>query len=193
MVAVAFILATSVVEAVAPSSRSNALGELRASTTSTVTRYQTARQFAITSCAISWATSTVRILDGGSCAKALVERAAKTVAETANVVSFMACMLVLYCAFRAFGGGRSVNFLFPISITDVTKVYSGGVEALRGISLDCAAGRITALLGRSGCGKTTLLNLCGAMDFPTTGEVSLAGEFTSKLGDAGLTQLRRHK
>jgi putative ABC transport system ATP-binding protein len=80
-----------------------------------------------------------------------------------------------------------------ISIRDVTKIYPGGVEALRGVSLDCAAGQVTALLGRSGCGKTTLLNLCGAMDFPTTGEVRLAGELTSTLSDSGLTQLRRHK
>jgi len=83
--------------------------------------------------------------------------------------------------------------MIPISIRDVTKVYSGGVEALRGVSLDCVAGQVTALLGRSGCGKTTLLNLCGAMDFPTTGQVSLAGQITAGLGDTGLTQLRRHK
>ena len=80
-----------------------------------------------------------------------------------------------------------------ISIRDVTKVYDGGVEALRGVSLECAAGQVTALLGRSGCGKTTLLNLCGAMDFPTTGEVRVAGQVTSKLDDSGLTQLRRNK
>jgi putative ABC transport system ATP-binding protein len=83
--------------------------------------------------------------------------------------------------------------LLPISIRDVTKVYEGGLEALRGVSLQCPAGQVTALLGRSGCGKTTLLNLCGAMDFPTTGEVTLAGQLTSNLGDAELTQLRRHK
>ena len=82
---------------------------------------------------------------------------------------------------------------FPISIRDATKVYEGGVEALRGVSLDCAPGQITALVGRSGCGKTTLLNLCGAMDFPTAGEVKIAGLETSRLGDAELTSLRRNK
>lgn len=80
-----------------------------------------------------------------------------------------------------------------ISVREVTKIYEGGVEALRGVSLECTPGHVTALLGRSGCGKTTLLNLCGAMDFPTTGEVRVAGEITSKLDDAGLTKLRRHR
>jgi ABC-type lipoprotein export system ATPase subunit len=83
--------------------------------------------------------------------------------------------------------------LSPITVRDITKVYEGGVEALRGVSLECAAGKVTALLGRSGCGKTTLLNLCGAMDFPSTGEVRLAGELTTRLGDTGLTKLRREK
>jgi len=83
--------------------------------------------------------------------------------------------------------------LFPVSILNATKVYPGGVEALRGVSLECKAGTVTALLGRSGCGKTTLLNLCGAMDFPTTGEVKIAGLDTTGLDDARLTHLRRTK
>ena len=78
-----------------------------------------------------------------------------------------------------------------VSVRDVTKTYEGGVEALRGVTLDFAAGQVTALLGRSGCGKTTLLNMCGAMDFPSTGEVHVAGRLTSKLSDAELTALRR--
>ncbi len=73
------------------------------------------------------------------------------------------------------------------------KVYEGGVEALRGVSMEFHAGEIVALLGRSGCGKTTLLNMCGAMDFPTTGEVEVAGKLTGKLNDAELTDLRRHR
>jgi putative ABC transport system ATP-binding protein len=80
-----------------------------------------------------------------------------------------------------------------VAIRDVRKVYEGGVEALRGVSLELAAGQVTALVGRSGCGKTTLLNLCGAMDFPTSGEVEVTGLVTSGLGDAALTGLRRGK
>ncbi len=80
-----------------------------------------------------------------------------------------------------------------VSVRNVHKTYPGGVEALRGVSLELPAGKITALVGRSGCGKTTLLNLCGAMDFPTSGEVEIAGLVTTRLGDAALTGLRRNK
>jgi ABC-type lipoprotein export system ATPase subunit len=84
-------------------------------------------------------------------------------------------------------------FRTAIEVREVTKVYEGGVEALRGVSIEFHAGEVVALLGRSGCGKTTLLNLCGAMDFPTSGEIQVAGSVTSKLNDAELTALRRNK
>ncbi len=80
-----------------------------------------------------------------------------------------------------------------VRVCEVRKVYPGGVVALGGVSLDLMAGEITALVGRSGCGKSTLLNLCGAMDFPTSGVVEVAGLVTTGLGDAALTGLRRRK
>jgi len=86
---------------------------------------------------------------------------------------------------------KSTPNISGISVRDVTKTYQGGVEALRGVSIEIDSGRVTALLGRSGCGKTTLLNLCGAMDFPTTGEVLIAGQSTAALDDKKLTALRR--
>ena len=65
------------------------------------------------------------------------------------------------------------------------------LEALREVSLVLEPGTITALVGRSGCGKTTLLNLAGAMDFPTSGEVLIDGRVTSALHEDELTALRR--
>lgn len=80
-----------------------------------------------------------------------------------------------------------------VAIRKARKTYEGGVEALRGVSLDLHPRTITALVGRSGCGKTTLLNLCGAMDFPDSGEVEIAGLITKGLADKELTNLRRQK
>jgi ABC-type lipoprotein export system ATPase subunit len=78
----------------------------------------------------------------------------------------------------------------------VSKTYPGDgqpLEVLHDVSLSVHAGSVTALLGRSGCGKTTLLNLAGAMDFPTAGEILIDGRATTSLGDAELTLLRRRR
>ncbi len=78
----------------------------------------------------------------------------------------------------------------------VSKQYitdGEAVPALQDVSLDFARGEFVALAGRSGCGKSTLLNLAGAMDFPTSGTVTLDGVITTSLGDAGLTKLRRER
>jgi ABC-type lipoprotein export system ATPase subunit len=83
-----------------------------------------------------------------------------------------------------------------VEVRKVTKIYETEGEpvlALQDISLEVEAGELIALVGRSGCGKSTLLNLCGAMDFPTSGEVLLDGEITTRLNDAALTRLRREK
>jgi ABC-type lipoprotein export system ATPase subunit len=92
-----------------------------------------------------------------------------------------------------FSGENLREVTVAVNVQDVHKTYEGGVEALRGVSLELRAGEITALLGRSGCGKTTLLNLCGAMDFPTSGVIQVAGLVTTGLGDPQLTRLRREK
>ena len=78
----------------------------------------------------------------------------------------------------------------------VSKIYRNGgqpVEVLHEISLQLLPGTVTALVGRSGCGKTTLLNLAGAMDFPSSGEVRIDGRATSTLSEAELTALRRSR
>jgi ABC-type lipoprotein export system ATPase subunit len=83
-----------------------------------------------------------------------------------------------------------------LELRQVSKTYRTGgqsTEVLHGISLEAEAGTITALVGRSGCGKTTLLNLAGAMDFPSAGEVLIDGRATGALTEAELTTLRRRR
>jgi putative ABC transport system ATP-binding protein len=81
-----------------------------------------------------------------------------------------------------------------LELRRVSKTYQNGgqpLEVLHEISLALEPGTVTALMGRSGCGKTTLLNLAGAIDFPTAGEVLIDGRSTSSLSEAELTALRR--
>lgn len=83
-----------------------------------------------------------------------------------------------------------------LKIDNATRHYQAQgqrVMALAGVSLTLDKGQFTALVGRSGCGKSTLLNLAGAMDFPSTGTVSIDGDLTTTLDDARLTALRRNK
>lgn len=67
------------------------------------------------------------------------------------------------------------------------------VDALRGVSIEIARGEFVALTGRSGCGKSTFLNLAGAMDFPTSGSVAIDGRCTERMSEAELTALRRSR
>jgi len=83
-----------------------------------------------------------------------------------------------------------------LELRKATKLYAtdgGLVTALQDVSLLVDPGEVVALVGKSGGGKSTLLNLCGAMDFPTSGEVILDGQKTSELTDEALTRLRREK
>lgn len=83
-----------------------------------------------------------------------------------------------------------------LSLEHVSKSYvtdGAPVPALRDVSLVVKRGEFVALVGRSGCGKSTLLNLAGAMDFPTSGKLTLDGVVTSSLGDAELTRIRCNK
>ena len=80
-----------------------------------------------------------------------------------------------------------------ITCRDLTKVYRMGTQdvfALRGINLDFAEGEMTAIMGPSGSGKSTLMNMIGALDVPTSGELTIKGRPLSKLGRDDLADLR---
>src|SRR6187397_1282719 len=77
---------------------------------------------------------------------------------------------------------------------DVTRRYGEGdtaVDALRGVSVDIAPGKATAVMGPSGSGKSTLMHILAGLDKPTSGSVGIAGKEITTLGDNDLTQLRR--
>ena len=81
-----------------------------------------------------------------------------------------------------------------LKTSDLWKQYSMGqvtVDALRGVNLEVPAGRFVVLLGSSGCGKTTLVNLAGGLDTPTRGALSVFGQDLAGLDDTQLTHFRR--
>ena len=63
-----------------------------------------------------------------------------------------------------------------LQIQDVVKDFGGGSVAVNHVTLEIAKGEIFALLGASGCGKTTLLRMLGGFDSPTSGRIVLNGQ-----------------
>jgi putative ABC transport system ATP-binding protein len=80
-----------------------------------------------------------------------------------------------------------------VSARDLQRDYSmsaGIVHAVRGVSLDVRRGEYVAIVGPSGCGKSTLLNLLGAIDEPSSGTLTIAGQRVSGLSDREATLFR---
>jgi putative ABC transport system ATP-binding protein len=81
-----------------------------------------------------------------------------------------------------------------VRAADVTRRYGRGdtaVDALRDVSVEIAAGKLTAVMGPSGSGKSTLMHILAGLDRPTTGRVHVEGTEISQLSDNELTKLRR--
>jgi putative ABC transport system ATP-binding protein len=83
-----------------------------------------------------------------------------------------------------------------IELENVTKIYRMGeveVYALNGVSLSIKQGEMLSIVGTSGSGKSTMLNLLGCLDRPTSGRYLLDGIDVSRLNDNRLAELRSKK
>ncbi len=80
-----------------------------------------------------------------------------------------------------------------IQLSEAKKIYGKGestVHALSGISLTIQKGEFVAITGKSGCGKTTLLNIIGLLDDLTEGSYTLNGQDVRHLSDKAKARLR---
>ena len=73
------------------------------------------------------------------------------------------------------------------------KVGNGKVEALKGISLQFRESEFVSILGQSGCGKTTLLNIIGGLDHSTSGDLIVDGVSTKNYTDRDWDSYRNHR
>ncbi len=82
-----------------------------------------------------------------------------------------------------------------LELRDIRKVYGEGdstVHALGGVSLKFRENEFVSILGASGCGKTTLLNIVGGLDRYTSGDLIINGKFTKDFKDADWDTYRNH-
>lgn len=83
-----------------------------------------------------------------------------------------------------------------ISVKNLVKTYQMGdleVHALRGIQIDVHKSNFVAIMGKSGSGKSTFMNIVGCLDVPTRGEYLLDGVDVGKMNKDQLAQMRNQK
>ncbi|HEY4534215.1 MAG TPA: ABC transporter ATP-binding protein [Fusobacterium sp.] len=79
-----------------------------------------------------------------------------------------------------------------LEVKNVSKIY-GDLHALKDVNLTVRKGEWVAIMGSSGSGKSTMMNIIGCMDKPSVGEVILDGQNITKETQKSLTEIRREK
>ena len=82
-----------------------------------------------------------------------------------------------------------------LQLKGITKNYLSGdneVKALKGIDLEFRESEFVSILGQSGCGKTTMLNIIGGLDRYTSGDLVINGKSTKQFKDKDWDTYRNH-
>ena len=83
-----------------------------------------------------------------------------------------------------------------IKVVDLCKVYNPGVNEVRAldhVDLEIDQGEFVAIIGQSGSGKSTFMNMLGCLDIPTSGRYCLDGKDVSEMDDNALSDIRNKK
>ena len=83
-----------------------------------------------------------------------------------------------------------------IKVEDLCKIYNPGeneVRALDHVSLEIKKGELVAIIGQSGSGKSTFMNMLGCLDVPTSGKYYLNGTDVSEMSDNELSEVRNRE
>lgn len=106
--------------------------------------------------------------------------------------------LAMLTAIAVDGNGLNLGFSEEkttlISLRNIMKTFGSGenqVQVLKGVNLDIREGEFLVILGESGCGKSTMLNIIGGMDQPTSGSMIFDGKDYATATEEELTAFRR--
>ena len=88
---------------------------------------------------------------------------------------------------------RFQRLMAAVNVSRTFHIGSEEIHALRDVNLTVLPGQFIAIVGRSGSGKTSLLNIMAGLDKPTSGTVYFEDRDVAKMSERELTEIRRHK